>query len=142
MEHHFEGYVQEGNRFLKKLAEELGSPGDQGHAFRVLQAVFHAIRDRITPQESLHLISELPMAIKALYVNSWKIHDKPKKYETKAEFLDVVCNSILTAEIDFGSSAEKEVRAVFRVLKSYVSEGEMNHVKGQLTAEIAELLEA
>ena len=141
MENHFENYAQQGNLFLKRLAEELGSPGDQGHAFRVVQAVFQAIRDRITPQESLHLISEMPMAIKGLYVNNWKIHDKPKKYETKAEFLDQVCNSILTVEIDFGSDAEEETRAVFRVLKSYISEGELMHVKGQLTPEIAQLME-
>jgi uncharacterized protein (DUF2267 family) len=141
MVNHFENYVQEGNLFLKRLADELGSPGNQGHAFRVLNAVFKAIRDRITPQESLHLISEMPMAIKGLYVNDWKIHDKPKKYETKAQFLDEVCNSMLTTEIDFGSDAEDEVRAVFRVLKGCISEGELRHVKGQLTPEIAELME-
>lgn len=141
MEHHFENYAHEGNVFMKKVAKELGAPEDQAHAFRVVQAVFNAIRDRITPQESLHLISELPMAIKSLYVTDWKIHDKPKKYETKAEFLDAVYQSITTAEIDFGSDAEAEVQAVFRVLKNSVSEGEFNHVKGQLTKEIAQLLE-
>lgn len=141
MERYFENYAKEGNTFLKTLAEELGSPKDYGHAFRVLQAVFYTIRDRITPQESLHLISELPVAIKGLYVHNWKIHEKPKKYKTKGEFLDEVCRSILTAEVDFGGSAEQEVRAVFRVLKNWVSEGEIKHVQGQLTPEIAELLE-
>ena len=141
MEHHLEKYMQEGNLFLKRVAEQLGTPEDHDHAFRVLQAVFYTIRDRITPQESLHLISELPMAIKGLYVHNWKIHDKPKKYETKAEFLNEVCNSIITDEVDFGLDAEDEVQDVFRVLKNYISEGEMNHVKGQLTPEIAELLD-
>ena len=141
MEHHFEKYMQEGNLFLKKVAMELGTPDDRDHAFRVLQAVFYTIRDRITPEESLHLISELPMAIKGLYVHNWKIHDKPKKYETKAEFLDEVCNSILTDEVDFVSNAEEEVNAIFRVLKSCISEGEIKHVKGQLTPEIARLLD-
>ncbi len=142
MENYFENYVHEGNLFLKKIAAELGTPDDTGHAFRVLQGVFHTIRDRITPQESLHLISELPMVIKAMYVNNWKIYDKPKKYETKAEFLREVCNAVITDEVDFGSNAEEEVRAVFRGLKGCVSEGEMNHVKGQLTPEIAELVDA
>ncbi len=142
MEHYFENYATEGNAFLKALAKELGTPENIGHAYRVLQAVFNTIRDRITPQESLHLISELPMAIKGLYVHDWKIHDKPKKYRTKDEFLDEVCRSILTAEVDFGGSAEQEVRAVFRVLKNWVSEGEFRHIQGQLTPEIAELLES
>jgi uncharacterized protein (DUF2267 family) len=141
MEHNFEKYAAEGNVFLKSVAQELGSPDDYGHAFRVLQAVFYTIRDRITPEESLHLISELPMAIKGLYVHNWKIHEKPKKYETKDEFLDEVCKSIITSEVDFGSTAEREVRAVFSVLKKWVSEGEIKHVKGQLTPEIAELMD-
>src|SRR5687768_15771521 len=119
MQRYFENYAAEGNVFLKTVARELGSPEDYGHAFRILQAVFHTIRDRITPEESLHLISELPMAIKGLYVHNWKIHEKPKKYETKNEFLDEVCKSILTTEVDFGSSAEQEVRAVFSVLKKW-----------------------
>lgn len=141
MEHHFENYAHEGNVFMKKVAAELGDPEDIGHAFRVLQGVFNAIRDRITPQESLHLISELPMAIKGLYVNDWKLHDKPKNYKSKEEFLGEVYNSVRTAEIDFGTNAEEEVQSVFRVLKDCVSEGEINHVKAQLTPEIAQLLE-
>jgi uncharacterized protein (DUF2267 family) len=140
MNTHFENYLHEGNLFLKKVATELGAPEDYDHAFRVLNGVFSAIRDRIMPQESLHLISELPILIKALYVNNWKMHDRPKNYETKREFLDEVCKAVITHEIDFGSSAEEEVKAVFRVLKSYVSAGEINQVKGQLTREIAELV--
>ena len=141
MEHHFENYAKEGNAFLKRVADELGAPDDTEHAFRVLQAVFRTIRDRITPQESLHLISELPMVIKAIYVHDWKIHDRPKKYETKAEFLNEVYNAINTSEVDFGSRVEEEVQRVFRALKSFVSEGELQHVKGQLTPEIAEMLD-
>lgn len=140
MEHHFENYAKEGNNFLKRVAAELGAPDDTEHAFRVLQAVFYTIRDRITPQESLHFISELPMAVKAMYVNNWKIHDRRKKYETKAEFLNEIYNSINTSPIDFGSSAEEEVQRVFKALKQTVSEGELEHVRGQLTPEIAELL--
>lgn len=137
---HFDNYAQAGNAFLKKVAGELGSP-DLNHAFRVVQAVFYALRDRITPEESMHLISELPMALKAVYVNNWEIPDKPEKYETKAEFLGEVHRSIITADVDFGTSAEDEVQAVFRVLKNYISEGEINHVKGQLPREIAELID-
>ena len=141
MEHYFENYAAEGNVVLKAVARELGSPEDYGHAFRILQAVFHTVRDRITPQESLHFISELPMALKGLYVHNWKVHEKPKKYETKNEFLDEVCQEILSTEGGFESSAEQEVKAVFNVLKKWVSEGEIRHVKGQLTPAIAALIE-
>lgn len=138
---HFENYAQEGNAFLKELAIALGTPDDHEHAFRVMQAVFHTLRDRITMQESLHLISELPMALKAVYVNNWSFRDKPEKYETKAEFFERIRDVNLTDEIDFGGNPENEVKAVFNVLAQKISSGEMGHVKGQLPAEIAELVE-
>jgi uncharacterized protein (DUF2267 family) len=81
------------------------------------------------------------MALKAVYVNNWKPKEKPKKYEHKAEFLDEVFQKDRTAAIDFAYDGEAEVQAVFSVLKDCVSEGEMNHVKGQLPREIAELIE-
>ena len=141
MASHFENYAQEGNAFLKELAATLGAPDDKEYAFRVMQAVFHTIRDRITMQESLHLISELPMALKGVYVNNWSFQDKPEKYETKAEFFERIRDATITDEVDFGSNPEDEVKAVFNVLSQKVSPGEMGHVKGQLPEEIAELVE-
>ncbi len=138
----FENYAQEGNAFLKKVAEELGTPENDEHAFRVIQAVFHALRERITVAESMHLISELPMALKAVYVHNWQISEKPKKYDTKEEFLEEVWNATITADVDYDSDGQEEVEAVFRVLRNSISQGEIEHVKGQLPHEIAELLEA
>src|SRR5690606_18960502 len=141
MEHHFEQYVEEGNVFLKKVAEQLDTPYDRQHAFRVVQAVFQALRDRITVEESMHLISELPMILKAVYVNGWKISKERRDSSTIEEFLQEVLERSQTPGRDFGSDPRKEVVAVFRVIREYVSPGEYAHVKGQLTPEIAELLE-
>lgn len=139
---HFDNYAHEGNEFLRKVAEALGTPEDTDHAFRTVQAVFHALRDRIQIEESMHLLSELPMMLKAVYVNNWKPKEKPQKYEYKADFLNEVFQKDKTTAIDFAYDGEAEAQAVFSVLKSCVSEGEMNHVKGQLPKEIAELMEA
>jgi uncharacterized protein (DUF2267 family) len=141
MASHFENYAQEGNAFLRKVASQLGDPDDSRHAFRVVQAIFHALRDRITMEESLHLISELPMALKAVYVNNWKFSDKPETYETKSEFFERIKKADITDEIDFGSNPEEEVKAVFGVLSENITEGEFRHVKGQLPKEIAEIME-
>lgn len=142
MANHFENYAQEGNLFLKEVAATLGAPEDKEHAFRILQAVFHTLRDRTTMEESLHLISELPMALKAVYVNNWHFRDNPEKYETKSEFFDRIKAIDITDEIDFGTNPEKEVKAVFKVLSNRISEGEIDHVKEQLPTEIAELINA
>jgi uncharacterized protein (DUF2267 family) len=139
---HFENYAQEGNAFLNEVAAALGAPEDQAYAFRVTQSLFHTLRDRITLEESFHLISELPMALKAVYVNNWNFRSRPETYESKKEFFQRIKDVDITAEVDFGSNPENEVKAFFRVLAKKVSKGEIDHVKGQLPAEIAELVEA
>ena len=142
MESYFENYAKEGNEFLKRVANELGVPGDKERAFRVTQAVFHALRDRIMIEESMQLISELPMVLKAMYVNGWNIAKERNDSSTLDEFLNDISNETRTAEADFGSSPKEEVKAVFRVIKNSISAGELEHVRGQLTPEIAELIEA
>lgn len=142
MENHFEQYAQEGNVFLKKVAEQLNRPEDRQHAFRVVQAVFQALRDRITVEESMHLISELPMVLKAVYVNGWNINKERQESSTLAEFLQEILANSSAPGRDFGSDPKDEAAAVFRVIKAYISPGEYAHVKGQLTPEIADLLEA
>lgn len=138
----FEMYAQEGNEFLKQVAIELGSEDDREHAFRVTQAVFHALRDRITIEESMNLISELPMMLKALYVHEWDISQERKRYSSRHEFLKEVSAETQTGGIDFGSNPKEESQAVFRAVRTYISEGEMANVKGQLPKDIADLMEA
>lgn len=142
MASNFEKYAQEGNLFIKKVADELGIPHDIDHAFRVTQAVLHTLRDRITIEESQHLISQLPMAIKAVYVHDWKLGKKREKYETRQEFLNSIYeHGGRTVGRDFDDEPQAKIQAVFRVIKNYVSEDEIAHVKNQLPQEIAELLE-
>lgn len=137
----FDNYAHQGNVFLHKVADELGTPDDQDHAFRVTQAVLYTLRDRITIEESQELLSQLPMVIKAVYVNGWKLGKEREKYKTQQEFLNAVCeHDARAAEIDFGDDPRPKVQAVFRAMKDYVSEGEMTHVRSQLPQEIAELL--
>ena len=93
-------------------------------------------------EESMQLISELPMVLKAMYVNGWNIAKERNDSSTLDEFLNDISNETRTAEADFGSSPKEEVKAVFRVIKNSISAGELEHVRGQLTPEIAELIEA
>jgi uncharacterized protein (DUF2267 family) len=138
----FEHYAYEGNVFLKKVASELGTPDDTECAFRVSQAVFYALRDRITVEESQDLISQLPMAIKAVYVNGWKLGKAREKYKTRQEFLNAVyAHGAPTAARDLGEDPSPKVQAVFRAVKNYVSEGELRHVRSQLPQKIADLLD-
>ncbi len=128
----FENYAREGNLFLKKVADELGAPEGQDQAFRVTRAVLHALRDRISIAESKDLISQLPMVIKAIYVSGWNIEKEKEKYETPQALLTTIYDhGGQTAERDFGDNPRSKVRAVFRAITSYVSEGEIEDIQDQ-----------
>jgi uncharacterized protein (DUF2267 family) len=140
----FESYSQKATEFVREIATELGNPEDTEHAGRVIQAVFHSIRDIITPEESLHLISQLPMYIKAVYVDKWKISAQQGNIRSLEEYLtDLREKAGRTAERDFGNdeTAMQKVEAIFNVLKRHVSEGEIEDIKAQLPQPLAELWE-
>ena len=83
----FDQYIGKANEFLKEVARELGTPEDTDHAYRIMSSVFHTVREVLSPEESLHLISQLPMFLKAVYVNGW--HLKPKdRIRSMHEFIE------------------------------------------------------
>jgi uncharacterized protein (DUF2267 family) len=139
----FQKYVDEGNRFINRLAEALGNASDKDHASRVSVAVLHAIRDRIKPEESMHLIAQLPMMLKAVYVDGWNITREPADAKTIEEFLNEVReHAPRSAARDFGNDqqARDNVKAFFSVLRGYVDEGEMADLCAQLPAGVRELI--
>lgn len=143
MVHHFEEYSQKGMQFLKQVAEQLQTP-DTAYADRLTTAVFATLRDLITPEESLHLISGLPMYMKAHYVNGWKIiHDKPR-IKTREEFFDLLREKYPTTSgrpLGDYQSVRKDVTAVFSVMRKYINEGEWRHLQVQLPDPLSSLLE-
>lgn len=137
-------YVEEANLFFKNVAIELGNPEGIDHATRVTTAVLHTIRERISPEESMHLLSQLPMILKGIYVDNWKITREPSNSDTLDEFLDEVrAHSLRSAGRDFGNDqqARDAVIAVLRVMDQYVSEGEKQDVKANLPKSLAALFD-
>ncbi len=124
----FEKYAAKGNEVLYRLDKELGSKGTE-HAGRVLRSVLHALRNRITPQESVQFISQLPMAIKALYVDGWRMATLHRSIHTIDDFADeVIMEDGRTAWRDFSSKADAllAIRAVMKVIAEFVSPGEFS----------------
>lgn len=140
----FEEYSQKGNEFVNKVAAELGNPEDKEHAGRVIKSVLHSLREVITPEESMHLISQLPMYLKAVYVDGWKLSESANRVKFLDEFLEKVRNNApRTAGRDFGNdeSTRDNIQAVFRVIKQQVNKGEVEDIKVQLPESLAELWE-
>jgi uncharacterized protein (DUF2267 family) len=96
----------------------------------------HALRDRLTVEETVHLGAQLPILIRGIYYEGWKLAGKPVKERRKSEFLDHVAK---TFRDDETVDPEKVMRAVLKVLAKHISEGEAENVKHLLPKTLQEL---
>ncbi len=140
----FNHYAKEGNTFLKHYTKEMNLGDDRDKAGRILTSVLHALRDIISPQESLQLIAQLPMFLKAVYVNGWNLKRDRPKVKRIPEFIDLVRKHDGPAAInDFEYSdeiAERYITTTFIYLRKYVSLGEMEDIRDGLPKELKSLI--
>lgn len=73
----FDHTVQEANIWLKAVAEQLHFE-ERRHAYSALRATLHALRDRLTPESAVHFGAQLPMVVRGLYYEGWRIAGKPR----------------------------------------------------------------
>ena len=138
----YEQYAQDAHKFVREVASELGEPDNMDQADRIMISVLHTLRDILTPEESLHLISQFPMLLKGIYVNGWRLSYK-NRIRTMDEFIEtLMLQNPRAAVLDFGNDekAIERTKAVFRVLRNHISPGEVKDIVAQLPAELTELL--
>lgn len=143
MAFNFNKYLMDGEQFVKEVATELGTPWDTAKGGRILRAVLHAFRDRLPPRESLQLIAQLPMLIKAIYVDGWRMKDESRQLRHLGDFIEAVREAGGKATFeDFTTDYEVQhaIHAVFKVLKNHVTEGEIKDVLATMPVELRPLL--
>lgn len=129
---HFYAYARKGHEFVDEVARELPT-SDIDRAGRMTRCVFRALRNKLSLSDSFKLLTQLPMALKSVYVDGWKHPAEISDASRSTDFLsDVVKEDDRSAWRDF--SNEEEVRvavsAVFRVLASHtVAEEFLNIVQ-------------
>lgn len=139
----FDKYAQEGNQFIKTLSKELGYPEDRDRTARTLRAVLHSIRDMLPPEENIQLTAQLPMFLKAVYMDGYtlrKIKEKPHNVEKFLEKVTKYCSHSSNHDFKNEDEVEKAVRIVLYSLRQYVSMGEMEDIIAQLPKDIKQLI--
>lgn len=131
----FESTYQTTNRWLQQLMRELGWD-DAQRASHALRAVLHALRDRLTVAEAVDLGAQLPMLVRGLYYEGWVPAGKPVKERRKEDFLSHIAAQFRNDPDVF---PEAVAWAVFKVLASRVSAGEIGDVLHVLPADIRSL---
>src|SRR5574338_312900 len=133
----FEKYAAKGNELVNMLAKDLQVHPD--NAGRILRSVLHALRKRLSIDESFQLLSQLPMALKGVYVDQWDPSESYQRIHTVEEFLDEVRSEDKgLAGLDFGNNekARNILRTVFKDLTYYLSEGEFEDFTDMLPGEL------
>lgn len=144
MKNHFEKYARNGQAFVKRIAAELGDKEETSTALHILRATLCVLREHSTPEESIQFISQLPMFIKALYVDGWKVSGKKDRVRRLDDFVAAVQDRCRALGEDSFSSSENcslAIQAVFRVIKEHVSEGEIEDLRRTLPEGLQPLLD-
>jgi uncharacterized protein (DUF2267 family) len=134
----FDRTLHETNEWLKDLMYEMGWE-DRHLAYKSLRAALHALRDRLTPEEAAHLSAQMPMLVRGLYYEGWKPSDAPEKIRDKESFLARVKEKLDGATTAGQMDIEMLTRAVFKLVRHRISEGEVDDIISELPKEIAEL---
>ncbi len=138
----FNHFANEANAFLKLYAKRLNLESNTDRAARILSSVLHGLREVISTEESLQLIAQFPMFLKAVYVNGWTIHKK-ERIKSMTEFIDLVRKfNGVTSVNDLGSDelAENYINTTFILLRKYVSLGELEDIRTELPKELKSMI--
>ena len=132
----FDASLQKTQVWLNELINELGWENRPQKACLALRTALHALRDRLTVEEAVHLGAQLPILIRGVYYEGWKLAGKPVKERHKSEFLDHIA---AVFRDDDTVDPEKVMRSVFKVLARHISKGEIESVKHLLPKSLRDL---
>ncbi|MDQ4142661.1 MAG: DUF2267 domain-containing protein [Actinomycetota bacterium] len=128
--------LHDANAWLKDLAAELGTD-DRRHAYRVLRAFFHVLRDRLTVDEAADLAAQLPPLLRGIYYEGWKPSRTPETYRDRETFQARLAEEALLAG---ATEASLAAEGAAKVLRRHVSAGEFDDVLELLPADVRALL--
>jgi uncharacterized protein (DUF2267 family) len=120
--------VQQINLWLKKLVAEHHLPERQD-ALSGLRAVLHALRDRLTANQAVHLGAELPTLVRGIYYEGWHLAGNPSGERQLQLFLDRVQKELPPK---FPRDPKGLTEAVFALLTGELDRGMILKVVGEL----------
>lgn len=131
----FDSTLKTTNEWLHELNQTLGRDDSQ-QAYRILRAVLMALRDRLTVEEATDLGAQLPMLVRGVYYEGWNPSKNPTRERNVEAFLNHVAENLVD-QVD--GDPEQAARAVFQLLAGHITEGQVEHVKANLPADVQTL---
>ena len=92
--------------WVKEASDELKWKNER-RAFLALRAVLHALRDRLTIEEAVHLGAQLPTLIRGTYYDGWRPKKNPVRDSTRYGFLGEI-------QVAFAKTHDPQVDSIHR----------------------------
>jgi uncharacterized protein (DUF2267 family) len=121
--------------FYRNVRDAIGGTASHESAKRATAAVFHALRDRLTPDEADQVMAQLPRELKEV----WEVGEAPERRPVKLDREEFYAR----VERETGVASTREARwltlAVFTALQKQLSPGEAEDVLAQLPKDLKEV---
>ena len=128
--HTFEHTLIKSRQWVDEVGRELGLI-EPDRAVRALRAGLHAIRDWLPGNEAVALGAQLPMLIRGLYYEGWRLakhHGRDRESIFAAVREHLAGDRVIAGDV---------LAAVIRLLTRHVSCGEIDHILHVLPRPIA-----
>ena len=129
--------LQETQNWLDDLVQR-GPFENEQQAYSHFRAVLHAIRDWLTVEEAVHFSAQLPMLVRGFYFEGWRPSMAPNDEKSLEEFMNHVAHSLRDTG-EGGTDLRESIRSIMSLLTDHLSEGQVRHVRGQLSEPVREL---
>ncbi len=123
--------------WVKEMEQEMQIPTEK--AARIIRVVLHATRDHVPLNESFHLLAQLPLVWKGIYVDGWKPAQTFQRLDGWKGYLNAIRSADKNlAGYDFGNDiqAKKIILSVWRLLSAHISTNELTHICNTMPNEI------
>jgi uncharacterized protein (DUF2267 family) len=129
--------VDKTNQVLKDIEQAYGWPRERrNQSYTALRVVLHALRDRLTIDESAHFAAQLPTLVRGIYYEGWDPSRVPVKMDG-GQFLARIRQEF---PYDVPGGVEPLTRTVVRALRRFVTEAEWEDVTSGMPRELASIV--
>ena len=129
---------QDAERWLIDIAERLQRPGELRDAYHALRAVLHPLRDNLIPDEAMDLANQLPVLVRGIYFEDYRLAGRPVTHRTRDAFLEAVARQ-LEIEGPVKIEVERCANAVFATLGKHLDSGQAEQVRNMLYKDVQAL---
>ena len=131
----FDAAIEDGHIWLNATAETLHLD-DSRLAYPALRAGLHALRDRLPPEAAVHLSGQLPLIVRGLFFEGWKMAGKPTPDNTVEEFCERLGQDLPP---NYQRNPKMVTEAVFAVVWRQLDPGESAKVIDQMPKGLRQL---